>query len=102
MKNVTLLRIELVNKSDMLIGMVDCLSSEVLSFTTTLTSDLAGTWFQSGENNESLDRKVTWIRAIMKIDDREVQRTFSVLMARSYRKVGEHTMQPFVSLSGAC
>jgi hypothetical protein len=42
---VTLLRIELVNKLGMLAGSVDCVPSGPLSFTATLSPEVAQRWF---------------------------------------------------------
>jgi hypothetical protein len=101
--SVTLLRIELVNEKGMRSGSVDCLPSDPLSFTASVPPEDAQRWFGSCQANLSTNQKLAPIRAFMKIEGREVNRTFSVNMIQFTAQLPkmQHYEQVF-SLTGAC
>jgi hypothetical protein len=100
---VTLLRIELVNDLGMFSGMTDCLPSDPLSFIATIPPEVAQRWFGSCRTGLSTNQKLAPIRAFMKIEGREVHRTFSVNMTELTQQWPnmQHSEQIF-SLSGTC
>jgi hypothetical protein len=101
--SVTLLRIDLINGLNMLTGVVDCSPSDPLSFTATIDPTLSSRWFGSGESHQSVDQKLTRIRAFMMIDGQEVYKTFLVLMSQRLQPVPNMgSYQQIVTLSGTC
>lgn len=79
---VTLLRVDLLNNSNMLSGTFDCEMAESLVFTAMVDSDSARSWFGSGDHTENFNLVRLQIRAFFKIDGPELIRTFSVHLAR--------------------
>jgi hypothetical protein len=101
--SVTLIRVELVNDKDMLSGSANCLPSDPLSFTATVLPEVAQRWFGSCPVFESVNRKMAYIRAVMKIDGREAHKTFTVVILEYTKKFPDMLYSELVfSLSGEC
>jgi hypothetical protein len=64
--SVTLIRVELINDVDMLSGEADCLRLDSLNFSSTVLPQVAQQWFGSCPIYQAMNRKMAYIRAIMK------------------------------------
>jgi hypothetical protein len=103
--SVSLLRIELVNDSDMLSGTADCLLLDPRCFKAVLEQKVAKRWFDSGSPaRQSVNQRLLVIRAHVVIDGQETLRAFSVTMFQGSQQgpEGPGSREGVFTLSGTC
>jgi hypothetical protein len=105
-QRATLLRIDLLNNRNMISGTYDCENAESLVFTAVIDPDAALSWYGSGDHTENFNLVTLKIRAFFKIDGPEVNRTFSVHLARILEPIpgnyARTASASFWNLQGKC